>query len=155
MIISSLMLFACGSDTPQEFTWKPVEGVMLSKWAETIDPENVLPEYPRPQMVRNEWLNLNGLWDFTLVSKEVHQIDSYDHKILVPFPIESALSGLKMTVTKDDKVWYRRSFTIPDHWSGKRMLLNFGAVDWEATVFLNGKKIGEHRGGFPQSKDWG
>jgi beta-galactosidase/beta-glucuronidase len=143
-----IFLYACGRNGPQESEWKPVENVMLTRWAADIDPENVLAEYPRPQMVRSEWKNLNGLWDFTLVSKDIKQIDSYNAKILVPFPVESALSGLKRTVTKDDKVWYRRYITIPNNWAGKKVLLHFGAVDWETTVFINGKEVGTHRGGY-------
>jgi len=143
-----IFLFACGEKNPSETKWKPVEDIMLSRWAKNIDPENLLPEYPRPQMVRKEWLNLNGLWDFTLVSKDVDLIESYDNKILAPFPVESALSGIKKTVTKDDKVWYRKFITVPDNWVDKKILLHFGAVDWETTVFINGKKIGDHRGGY-------
>jgi len=148
ILIMLMFMCACGGNKPAEVGWKPVEDVMLTQWAKNIDPQNVLPEYPRPQMVRKEWLNLNGLWDFTLVSKDVDKIDSYDDKILVPFPVESALSGLKKRITKDDKVWYRRFITIPDNWSGKRILLHFGAVDWETIVFINGKNVGEHRGGY-------
>ncbi len=140
--------FACGSNDPVESQWKPVENVMLTQWAADIDPQKILPEYPRPQMLRNEWQNLNGLWDFSLASRDLKKIDSYDEKILVPFPVESALSGLKKTVTKDDKVWYRRFITIPDNWQDNKILLHFGAVDWETKVFVNGKEVGAHNGGY-------
>jgi beta-galactosidase/beta-glucuronidase len=148
LLLLLTFLFACGGNSPAELGWRPVEDVMLTKWAADIDPQNLLPEYPRPQMVRDEWQNLNGLWDFSLVSKDLKKIDSYDKKILVPFPVESALSGLKKTVTKDEKLWYRRFITIPDNWRDDKVLLHFGAVDWETTVFMNGKEVGTHSGGY-------
>ncbi len=148
IILTMMFPFACGSNDPVESQWKPVENVMLTQWAADIDPQKILPEYPRPQMLRNEWQNLNGLWDFSLASRDLKKIDSYDEKILVPFPVESALSGLKKTVTKDDKVWYRRFITIPDNWQDNKILLHFGAVDWETKVFVNGKEVGAHNGGY-------
>ncbi len=118
--------------------WQPAAGPLKTRWAKDVTPDNVLPEYPRPQMVRKDWLNLNGLWDIKLG-------DGTESKILVPFAIESALSGVMKHV---DRVTYRRSFEIPKGWSGQKVLLHFGAVDWETTVFLNGKKLGVHRGGY-------
>ena len=118
--------------------WQPAAGPLKTRWAKDVSPTNALPEYPRPQMVRKDWLNLNGLWDIKLG-------DGTESKILVPFAIESALSGVMKHV---DRVTYRRSFEIPKGWSGQKVLLHFGAVDWESTVFVNGKKIGVHRGGY-------
>jgi len=118
--------------------WQPAAGPLKTRWAKDVSPTNALPEYPRPQMVRKDWLNLNGLWDIKLG-------DGTESKILVPFAIESALSGVMKHV---DRVTYRRSFEIPKGWSGQQVLLHFGAVDWESTVFLNGKKLGVHRGGY-------
>jgi hypothetical protein len=147
-ILALTILLSCGSEAPQGSGWKPVEDVMLSKWAKEVDPQNVLPEYPRPQMVRNEWLNLNGLWEFAQLPKDAKKPDTYDEKILVPFPVESALSGLKKNVSQDERVWYRKFLDLPDNWKGDRILLHFDAVDWEATVYLNGQKVGFHRGGY-------
>ena len=118
--------------------WQPAAGPLKTRWAKDVSPDHVLPEYPRPQMVRKDWLNLNGLWDIKLG-------DGTESKILVPFAIESALSGV---MKHADRVTYRRSFEIPKGWSGQQVLLHFGAVDWESKVTLNGKELGVHRGGY-------
>jgi hypothetical protein len=127
--------------------WKPAEGPLKTRWAAAVTPANSHPEYPRPQMVRRQWLNLNGLWDLTITPKD-QKPESYPFQILVPFPVESALSGVMKAVSENDRIWYRRTFEIPRTWRGKRVLLNFGAVDFEAKVFVNGKNAGEHRGGY-------
>ena len=118
--------------------WKTADGPLKTRWAKDVSPEKALPEYPRPQMVRKDWLNLNGLWDAKLG-------DGTEAKILVPFAIESSLSGV---MKHSDRVTYRRSFEIPKGWSGQHVLLHFGAVDWETKVLLNGKELGVHRGGY-------
>lgn len=128
--------------------WKSVEGNIMTRWAKKISPENVLPEYPRPQMVRNKWMNLNGLWDYVIVSKEQKKITNYDGKLLVPYPLESALSGVKKQLLPSEKLWYRRTFTLPEEWTGQHLLLHFGAVDWEAMVYINGVLAGNHTGGY-------
>jgi beta-galactosidase/beta-glucuronidase len=119
----------------------------MTPWAEEVDPGNVLPEHPRPQFRRNPWMNLNGLWEYAVVPREQQRVDSYPGRILVPFCIESALSGVKKPLHPDERLWYRRYFHIPEDWSGMNIRLNFGAVDWEATVWVNGVEIGTHRGG--------
>jgi hypothetical protein len=98
-------------------------------------------------MRRDEWRSLNGLWDYAVVSHDAIPT-GYDGKILVPFPIESALSGVGDTVGASRTLWYRRRFAVPDAWSGKRVLLHFEAVDWETQVWLNDRKVGNHRGGY-------
>jgi len=128
--------------------WKPVPGHIMTEWAEKVDPNNTLPEYPRPQLVRGNWVNLNGLWDYAVTPKDASQPAKYEGKILVPFCIESALSGVKRKFTDKDRLWYSREFTPPTLAKGERLLLNFGAVDYEATVILNGKEIGKHSGGY-------
>ncbi|HZJ83420.1 MAG TPA: glycoside hydrolase family 2 TIM barrel-domain containing protein [Clostridia bacterium] len=130
------------------YIWKPVAGHLMTKWAENIDPSNVLPEYPRPQMVRDLWMNLNGLWDYAIKGMDEEEASKYDGKILVPFPIESALSGVKKGLMPDEILWYRRTFSVPEQWGGKEILLHFGAVDWKTKVWINGAPIGEHRGGY-------
>ena len=118
--------------------WKPATGPLQTRWAKDVSPTNALPKYPRPQLVRKEWLNLNGLWDLKLG-------DGTATKVLVPFPIESALSGV---MKHSDRMTYRRTFEISRDWGGRKVLLHFGAVDWETKVSINGKAIGAHRGGY-------
>ena len=129
--------------------WKPVPGHIMTQWAADISPDNVWEEYPRPQMVRKEWLNLNGLWDFSIVlGTDNTPSRRYDRKILVPFCVESALSGIKETVTGSQEMMYRRNFRLPEGWKGKRVLVNFQASDYRTKVWVNGKFIGEHIGGY-------
>ncbi len=129
--------------------WKPVPGHIMTPWAADVTPQNAWQEYPRPQMVRKEWMNLNGLWDFTInLGVNRPPVQSYNRKILVPFCVESALSGIKETVRGTHEMMYRRYFTIPEDWKGKRILLNFQAVDYHTKVWIDGKYIGEHKGGY-------
>jgi beta-galactosidase/beta-glucuronidase len=128
--------------------WQIPDGSMLTRWAKDVDPTNVLPEYPRPQMVRDKWLNLNGLWDYAIRPLGQEETADYDGQILVPFPVESALSGVKMPLLPDQQLCYRRTFKVPPAWQGERLLLHFGAVDWQAKIAVNGHFVGEHRGGF-------
>ena len=128
--------------------WKPVEGRISTQWSELVNPDNVLPEYPRPIMERTEWKNLNGLWDYAIIEKGKHSPSVFDGKILVPFAVESSLSGVGKTVGAEKELVYRRSFDVPSSWKGKRVLLHFGAVDWETDVWVNDVKVGSHTGGF-------
>ncbi len=127
--------------------WKIADGPLVTRWAEDVSPDKALPEYPRPQMVRKDWLNLNGLWQFGKADENAEPGFGKElpEQILVPYPVESALSGLRR---HEERMWYRRTFEIPKEWTGRRVLLHFGAVDWEASVYLNGKKLGVHRGGY-------
>jgi beta-galactosidase/beta-glucuronidase len=127
--------------------WKPAENTLTTPWTAEVRADNALPEYPRPQMVRPQWTNLNGLWDYAVLPKDQAAPKAFEGAILVPFPIESALSGVKRAVTPEQQLWYRRAFTAPDL-KGGRLLLHFGAVDWRARVFLNGVAVGEHEGGY-------
>jgi hypothetical protein len=128
--------------------WRPAEGPLATRWAAELDPARVLPEYPRPQLVRETWLNLNGLWDFAITPRTASRPDAFPETILVPFPVESALSGIMRNVTENDRLWYRRTFELPAEWRQERVLLHFGAVDFEAVVWLNGHQLGQHRGGY-------
>jgi hypothetical protein len=128
--------------------WKPAQGPLATPWAKDVTPDNVLPGYPRPQRVRKDWLNLNGLWDYAIRPVGDSRPEVFDGQILVPFPIESALSGVMKPVSEKQKLWYHRTFTVTKDWAGKRLLLQFGAVDWEAAVYVNGKPVGRHRGGY-------
>ena len=130
--------------------WKiPDHAPLLTRWAQQVGPGSALPEYPRPQMARATWQNLNGLWDYAITGKlEEKAPPAYAGKILVPYPIESALSGVMKPFLPSDRLWYRRRITVPESWRGQRVLLHFGAVDWETTVYLNGRDLGRHRGGY-------
>jgi hypothetical protein len=135
------------AEEPSARTWRPADGPLMTRWGREVTPESVLPEYPRPQMVREHWKNLNGLWQFsTAKADEAPPLGrDLEQQILVPFPIESALSGVG---THTDRAWYRRTFEVPASWKSKRVLLHLGAVDWEATVWVNGKQLTTHRGGY-------
>ena len=128
--------------------WQPVPGNIMTRWAKEVTPDKVLPEYPRPQMVREQWQNLNGLWDYAVTPLADPQPAQFSGKIMVPFCIESALSGVKQALTPEQRLWYRRSFSAPTLTDGKRLLLHFGAVDWQTKVILNGKPVAEHTGGY-------
>jgi beta-galactosidase/beta-glucuronidase len=128
--------------------WAPAGDKIKTSWAERIDVKNVLPEYPRPIMEREEWMNLNGLWDYSILKAGLAEPAQFDGQILVPFPVESSLSGVMKTVGADNEVWYKRTFEVPAKWKGKNLLLNFGAVDWKAEVWINDIKIGSHTGGY-------
>jgi hypothetical protein len=130
-------------------SWKPVDGKLLSRFARDVSPARALPDYPRPQLVRAEWLNLNGLWQYAIRAKVADGPGpAFDGAILVPFAPESSLSGVGKTVGPDDRLWYRRTFRVPAAWTGSRVWLRFDAVDWETRVSVNGKAVGTHTGGY-------
>jgi hypothetical protein len=141
-LILFLLMIAC------QKSWQPAEGPLLTKWATEISPDYVLAEYPRPQFVRENWKNLNGLWNFAIRPKDERKPRNFDGQILVPFPVESALSGVAKAVGETKRLWYQRIFSVPEDWRNKQVKLNFGAVDWKTQVWVNGKKIGSHRGGY-------
>ncbi len=144
LLLAGLPLSALAAD------WKPAKGPLTTRWAKDVRPDNALPEYPRPQLVRGDWANLNGLWQMAFGKEGDAPPFGKDlpESILVPYPVESALSGV-MKPVPDGMVWYRRNFPVPEAWrKGKRLLLHFGAVDYEATVWVNGKELGTHKGGY-------
>ncbi|MGA2546188.1 MAG: sugar-binding domain-containing protein [Rectinemataceae bacterium] len=128
-------------------TTKTGRAALASPWASLVDPAHPLPEYPRPSLVRAEWLCLNGPWDCA-IRAEGEPPASWDGSIIVPFPVESALSGVEKPLGPREVLWYRRSFSLPESWRGRRIMLRFGAVDWEARVGVNGHALGSHRGGY-------
>ena len=138
----------CSAANGQE-GWQMVKGKITTEWAAKVDPLNVLPEYPRPQMVRKEWMNLNGLWQYAILPKDRQSAPaSMAGNILVPFAVESALSGVGKTVGKDSVLWYKKNISVSPVNSNSNLLLHFGAADWQCTVFVNGKEIGTHKGGY-------
>jgi len=144
VLIFGALITSCNK-TPE---WQPAESPLKTRWINDVSPDNVWPEYPRPIMERKEWQNLNGLWEYAIRPVDSPKPDQFDSKILVPFPVESALSGVKKMVGKDSLLWYRINLNIPSNWKGKRIILHFEAVDWATNVWLNGEKIGSHKGGY-------
>lgn len=130
----------------KEYT--PAGDRIKTRWAKEVTPENTWKSYPRPQMERGEWENLNGLWKYNVTDKESAEPKDWRGEILVPYPYESSLSGVGGTLTADSILWYRREFSVPPAWKGKDVLLNFGAVDWKCEVWVNGKSVGQHTGGY-------
>lgn len=147
-LITSLLLSFAFAGVATADDWKPAESKLMTRWAKDVSPESALPEYPRPQMVRPSWENLNGLWDYAVTASEGEKPQAWEGKILVPYCIESPLSGVGKRVSPDQRLWYRREFSAKKPTDGGRLLLHFGAVDWKATVHVNGKLVGEHKGGY-------
>ncbi len=120
---------------------------MKTRWGMSVTPQNAWRAYPRPQMVRTEWKNLNGLWDYAIKPKAESRPSNFDGKILVPFGAESTLSGVAKMVMPDQRLWYKTTFDVPANWKNKQLLLHFDAVDWETTVYVNNQNVGSHKGG--------
>jgi len=147
LVLVLLLLLDLPSTTAQA-DWRPAEAPLLTRWAAELNPTNVHAEYPRPQLVRADWLNLNGLWDYAIRPLNAENPGQYDGKLLVPFPLESALSGVAKPLDQYSALWYRRTIKIPPGWKGRRVRLRFGAVDWECRILVNGRELGQHRGGY-------
>lgn len=128
--------------------WSPQGDKIKTNWAEELDVNAVLQEYPRPLLERSDWMNLNGLWNYAVEAVGANEPTEYDGKILVPFAIESSLSGVMKSLGSDKELWYRLDFSVPAKWKNKNILLHFGAVDWKCEVFVNDIKIGSHTGGY-------
>ena len=128
--------------------YAPAGNKIMTQWGENINPQSVWNEYPRPIMKRDAWANLNGLWHYAVTPMGSAAPQAPQGSILVPFCIESALSGVGKTLSADKELWYTRSFSVPSAWRGKNVLLHFGAVDWKADVWVNGIKVGSHTGGY-------
>ena len=136
---------SAGEDKP---AWKPAPGPLMTPWGEKVTPQNAWRCYPRPQMKRADWVNLNGLWELAITPRQSQQPQQFPERILVPFPVQSRLSGVKKDVSPEQAVWYRRRFRLSKPDRGRRVLLHFGAVDWETQVWVNGRRVGSHRGGY-------
>jgi len=121
---------------------------IMTRWAENLDPSDTWNVYPRPQMVRGNWKNLNGIWEYAITGNNDDRPIEMDGTILVPFPIESALSGVMKRVGKDDRIWYKRHLKVNSRLKSDRILLNFEAVDWHTEVYIDESKVGEHKGGY-------
>lgn len=147
-IVFFLLFQSCNSGEKKALEdWKIADNPILSEWALQVDPAAPWPEYPRPDAKRDEWINLNGLWDYSITELNTRP-EKWDGKILVPYPVESALSGVKKKVSEKENLWYRRTFKLPATWKRKQILLNFEASDWETIVYIDGREAGRHRGGY-------
>ncbi len=147
-IITAILLTAAIGVQAQTSGWRPAGDRLKSAWAEQVNPAAPLPEYPRPLLVRGEWQNLNGLWDYAIVGADDLCPTVFDGKILVPYPLESSLSGVQRKMMRGEVLWYDRTFTVPASWRGRDVLLHFGAIDHEATVYVNGRRVASHVGGY-------
>lgn len=144
VVTAGVMTCCTGGKVPE---WKPAENPLMTVWGETLDPASPWAEYPRPSLTRNEWMNLNGLWDYAICQKEAERPETQG-KILVPYPVESALSGVRTRMTDSLALWYSREFVIPKHWNDKQIIINFEASDWETTVWIDDNLAMIHRGGY-------
>ncbi|MGV3509571.1 MAG: glycoside hydrolase family 2 protein, partial [Sphingobacteriaceae bacterium] len=145
LIFSAILICFFSGFAQSQQTYRP--GELKTSWGSEVTAANAWKEYPRPQLVRSEWKNLNGMWDYAIKPKGEKKPNSFDGQILVPFCVESSLSGVGKMVKPDQELWYKTSFTVPSNWQNKKLLLHFDAVDWETTVWINGKKAGYHKGG--------
>jgi hypothetical protein len=150
LLAGGLLLAVSGLTVRADATvnWQAKTAPLMTPWAASVSPTNVWPEYPRPQLVRPDWENLNGLWDYAITPETVAKAPPFAGKILVPFPVEAALSGVMTNLNEHSKLWYHRAFTVPAAWQGRRVRLHFGAVDWRCEVWVNGREVGRHQGGY-------
>ncbi len=148
----SITLICCGlvsgwlAALPAHAAWQPVAGGMMTPWGKDVTVDSAWKEYPRPQMERADWANLNGLWSYAVTPKQEAPPVKWDGQILVPFCPESQLSGVGRLIEPSEVLWYKRP--LPGLRVGKRTLLNFEAVDYTTTVWVNGQRIGSHTGGY-------
>jgi len=145
VLVTVLLMNYCTGN--KSTVWHPAENPLFTVWGEKVDPSAPWPEYPRPGLVRGEWMSLNGLWDYAICKKEESR-PSPEGKILVPFPVESALSGVKLRMTDSLALWYSREFELPRAWNGKQIILNFEASDWETSVWIDDNLAINHHGGY-------
>ena len=143
-LLAAVLAAGC---TVNKSNWAPAGDKIRTVWADEVSPSNSHPEYPRPQMIRKDWKSLNGLWDYAITPLDAPRPETPDGSILVPFCVESSLSGVGRRVGADSTLWYRCEFKVPSAWKEK-VLLHFDAVDWKTEVWLNGKPLGEHTGGY-------
>ncbi|MFI8208248.1 AbfB domain-containing protein [Streptomyces werraensis] len=148
-LLAGTALTVPGTATAAPAAWTPKPAPMTTPWTNQVPVDNPLPEYPRPQLTRPDWANLNGIWDFAVTSANAGRPAAFPEQIRVPFVAESALSGIQRRITQNDKLWYKRTFNVPSGWDGRRVQLHFGASDWRTTVWVNDRQAGAvHDGGY-------
>ena len=143
-----LIIFIIIFKSKDDWKWSPQGDKIKTKWGKNLNPEKIWEEYPRPELEREKWMNLNGVWSYSITGKEDLKPEKLEGKILVPFPLESSLSGVMKYLTQDQVIWYEKEITIPKDWNDKKILLHFGGVDWKTKVYINNIKVGEHEGGY-------
>jgi beta-galactosidase/beta-glucuronidase len=143
-----LMVWYPGINHAQVSGWEIAGNKITTTWSANVNPLNPLSEYPRPLMIRTEWKSLNGLWDYAITPANETMPKTFQGKILVPFAVESALSGVGKPVGQDNILWYRTRFSVPKSFKNKHILLHFGAVDWLSEIYVNGTRAGSHQGGY-------
>ena len=134
----------------EKLKWCPAGNKIKTKWGKNLDPKNVWQEYPRPQLERKQWLNLNGIWSYSITDINSQKPDNFDGEILVPFSIESSLSGVMKSLNEKQILWYYKEFEVPDNWKDKNIIIHFNAVDWICELYINDNKIGKHSGGYSE-----
>jgi hypothetical protein len=147
ILIVTLLLLSVSCTLNKKSDWKIAANPILTQWASQVDPSCPWPEYPRPDLVRDKWINMNGSWQYA-ITDTVSKPAKWDGNILVPYPLESALSGVKKRLSENENLWYEKTFKLPSGWSKKQILLNFEACDWKTTVWIDGKIAGIHKGGY-------
>jgi len=148
LLLAAIPLSLLHHREPRHTLAKRVLRPMLTAWGEKLDRDAPLPEYPRPQLRRDSFLNLNGRWQYAIRPRKEKQPSAFDGEIIVPFSPESLLSGVRRTIMPEDRLWYRRTFVLPEGFRKDRVLLHFGAVDQSCEVLVNGKPVGGHEGGY-------
>jgi hypothetical protein len=128
--------------------WQPQPNPLHTKWSKNVSSKNPLSEYPRPKMIRNKWQNLNGLWEYAIIDSSLSKPSHYQGNILVPFPVESSLSGVKRALLPNEYLYYKRYIKKPITKKGDLIILNFGGIDWRSTIYINGNQVAEHSGGY-------
>ena len=148
-VISSGLLAIVVSGVPTSApAWTAAGDRLKTRFAGDVVPDRPLPGCPRPQLMRDQWNNFNGIWSYAVTSAAAVEPENFAEQILVPFPVESSLSGVGQSVERNSVLWYRRTFSTPALKDGERLLLNFGAVNWETEVYINGHLVGSHRGAY-------
>ena len=123
-------------------------GFIKTRWTDQLDRNNPLPEYPRPQFERADWQSLNGVYEYAITDSKLEWAEEYDGEITVPYAVESMLSGVEKQLLPNQRLWYRKKFTVPASFEGKRTLINFAGVDWQCKIFVNRSLVGTHSGGY-------
>ncbi|MBT7465877.1 MAG: beta-galactosidase [Bacteroidetes bacterium] len=147
VFLLTALFFSCQTDSA-DLQWESKQAPIMSQWAQDVETDQPWDLYPRPIMERKNWTNLNGLWEYAITGIDDPRPEIMDGAILVPYPVESALSGVMKRIDKNNLLWYKRDLQISGRLKSQRLLIHFEAVDWHAKVWIDNKEIGEHKGGY-------